>query len=112
MVETDLRTRISGRFEEALRLLGAAVAMLMLLVCANLSNLLLARASAREHAMALRAALGADRKRLIRQSCSTAAHRSEPPRNRVFRTMDELVARSVFARRLVVLLLVGFAGMG
>jgi predicted permease len=63
----DLRTRISGRFEEALRLLGAAVAMLMLLVCANLSNLLLARASAREHEMALRAALGADRKRLIRQ---------------------------------------------
>ena len=40
-----LRQHVSGRFEAALFVLAAAVAFLMLLVCANVSNLLLARAS-------------------------------------------------------------------
>jgi putative ABC transport system permease protein len=78
---STLRDRVSGRFHEALLVLAAAVGFLMLLVCANLSNLLLARGSARQKEMAVRAALGAGRGRLIRQmlvesttlSCAGAA---------------------------------------
>jgi predicted permease len=62
-----LRDRVSGRFRYALMVLAGAVALLMLLVCANLSNLLLARASARQKEMAIRTALGAGRARLVRQ---------------------------------------------
>ena len=62
-----LHERVSGRFEVAVWTLAASVGFLMLLVCANLSNLLLARASARQQEMAVRAALGASRARLVRQ---------------------------------------------
>ena len=76
-----LQDRISGRFRGTLAVLAAAVGLLMLLVSANISNLLLARASARHKEMALRMALGAGRGRLVRQllveslalSCSGAA---------------------------------------
>ncbi len=64
---SSLRDRVSGRFRYALVVLAGAVALLMLLVCANLSNLLLARASARQKEMAIRTALGAGRGRLVRQ---------------------------------------------
>lgn len=60
-----LRERVSGRFQSALVVMTAAVAFLMLLVCANISNLLLVRASGRRKEMAVRAALGASRQRLI-----------------------------------------------
>ncbi len=64
---SPLQDRISGRFHGTLAVLAAAVGFLMLLVSANISNLLLARASARHKEMALRMALGAGRKRLVRQ---------------------------------------------
>ena len=62
-----LRERVSGKFQSALLVLAFAVSFLMLLVCANLSNLLLVRASSRRREMAVRAALGAPRHRLVRQ---------------------------------------------
>jgi predicted permease len=78
---SSLQDRISGRFHGTLAMLSAAVGFLMLLVSANISSLLLARASARHKEMAVRMALGAGRGRLVRQmlvdgmtlSCSGAA---------------------------------------
>ncbi|WP_321475300.1 ABC transporter permease [uncultured Paludibaculum sp.] len=62
-----LEKRINGRVRPALIVLGCAVGVVMLIVCANLSNLQLARLGARQRELALRAALGAGRFRLLRQ---------------------------------------------
>jgi predicted permease len=64
---TPLAEHVSGRFKLALWVLTGAVAVVMLIVCANLSNLLLARTAARQKEIAVRTALGAGRGRLLRQ---------------------------------------------
>jgi predicted permease len=62
-----LADQVNGRMRLALWVLAGAVAVVMLIVCANLSNLLLARTAARQKEIAIRTALGAGRRRLIAQ---------------------------------------------
>ena len=62
-----LEQHVSGPVSPALFVLAGAVGVVMLIVCANLSNLQLARLSTRQKEIAMRAALGAGRFRLLRQ---------------------------------------------
>jgi putative ABC transport system permease protein len=62
-----LHEHVSGQLRSAMFVLACAVGLVMMIVCANLSNLLLARAATREKEIAIRASLGAGRRRLIRQ---------------------------------------------
>jgi predicted permease len=62
-----LERHVSGPVSPALFVLACAVGVVMLIVCANLSNLQLARLGTRQKEIALRAALGAGRFRLLRQ---------------------------------------------
>jgi predicted permease len=62
-----LAQHVNGKLRPALLVLACAVGVVMLIVCANLSNLLLARSAARQKEIAIRVALGAGRRHLLGQ---------------------------------------------
>ena len=68
-----LQDEIVGEYKQALGIIFGAVIAVLMIACLNLANLQLARASARQHELAIRSALGASRWQILRQLLTEGA---------------------------------------